>query len=661
MTGEPRSRPWKSLGPIPTPGWVWLGLGLGLGWLLLGVTVSLGWHWGWAIVLLGMLAWQRERLTVLAPLELRLIEGLSLVAFWVVVSLSWLPIGSVLGPVLGRLASLAGITGDAVPNSWSLLLLAIGLVLASPWLWDGLLRWIWKAEPLELERLRETSPEVIGLFRRGLGATATTMPRLWLVPSPAPIALSYGLGRWTRLVLSQGTFDRLSPRELTAIVAGQVGQVQQRSVVLPLLNLLLLLPYGFYWQLASWGDHWQAQSQRGGDAGLQGLRSLLRWICGIGAAIGYGLFKLWRWPLLLLSRSRLHWADRAAAELSGDPNAYAQGLINLAQGQVKAIRRAQRLPGLLEGLELLLPIGPYSAISLSQMPPLQAVKADANHLYLAPLTLNQAQAPLGQRLRWLNDYGARSGRKPDVALPAEDPTQFLNPWRLRSLPQSQRRLATLAWLKRCQPLLLQCAPLAAPILGAIGVLLLWWIASLASLLGLAAFDPIFGDDQVLRGTLVLSLGLGLLLRTNRFFKPRSPQQMGNYESALEDLLDDPQATPLRSRSIDLQGKLIGRSGVANWLGQDLILDTGNRLIRLHWCSPLGPLGNLWPGFLRPSLLVGRSVTVTGWLRRGATLWIDVEQIRTDRGKTSQRGHPMWAAVMAGVIVAIGIGILLGLL
>ncbi len=643
-------RPWISLGPAPTPGWVWLGLELLLVWGVLALVGALALPWGWGLALetlvVGLAIWQRNRLTALGPMELRLVEVLTVLAFGAVVAASLGPIGSGLARV-----------GLIIPLGLHLWILLTGVTLASPWLWDGLLCWIWKAEPLALVDLQEKHPEMLRLIRRGLGTQVS--PRLWLVPSPVPIALSYGLGRWTRLVLSQGSFDRLSGPELTAIVAGQVAQVQQRSVVLPVLNLLLLLPYGVYWQCSAWGDHWLAQTQKPGDAGLRGLRSVILWLCALGAALGYGLFKLWRWPLLGLGRSRLFWADRGAADLCGDPNAYARGLITIAQGQVKAMRRGQRLPGLLEGLELLLPIGPFSALSLSQMSPLQAVKTDCAHLYRGPLSLNQAQPALGDRLRWLNGYGARSGRKPEVLLPKVDPSLTLNPWALRGLPLSQRRSAMLAWVDRGWPLLLQGAPLVGAIAGGLAVLLLWWVAGLGSYLGMASLDPIFGDDQMLRGGVVLGVGVGLLVRTNRFFEPRSPLQVGTYDAALEQLLNDVRATPLRSRSIDIQGKLIGRSGVANWLGQDLMLDTGDRLIRLHWCSPLGPLGNLWPGFLRPTMLLGRSVTVTGWLRRGATVWIDVEQLRTDRGRTAQRGHPMWAAVMAGGILLAGVGILLG--
>jgi hypothetical protein len=45
--------------------------------------------------------------------------------------------------------------------------------------------------------------------------------------------------------------------------------------------------------------------------------------------------------------------------------------------------------------------------------------------------------------------------------------------------------------------------------------------------------------------------------------------------------------------------------------------------------------------------VSRSVIVTGWFRRGATPWIDVETLQAGGGMTSTSGHPIWSAILAG--------------
>jgi len=96
----------------------------------------------------------------------------------------------------------------------------------------------------------------------------------------------------------------------------------------------------------------------------------------------------------------------------------------------------------------------------------------------------------------------------------------------------------------------------------------------------------------------------------------------------------------------LTGKLLGRGGIRNWLGQDLILQTNLGLLKLHFLSYLGSIGNLFPQSTRPSDLRDRNLTVTGWFRRGVAPWIDIETLKNQGGRTSRANHPFWYIVLA---------------
>ncbi|MFB8792327.1 MAG: hypothetical protein U7123_26630 [Potamolinea sp.] len=65
------------------------------------------------------------------------------------------------------------------------------------------------------------------------------------------------------------------------------------------------------------------------------------------------------------------------------------------------------------------------------------------------------------------------------------------------------------------------------------------------------------------------------------------------------------------------------------------------------------MGNLLPLSKRPSDLVDQQVTVTGWLRRGVTPWIDVETLRTPEGKVSKANYPIWITILALVAAVWG--------
>ena len=115
---------------------------------------------------------------------------------------------------------------------------------------------------------------------------------------------------------------------------------------------------------------------------------------------------------------------------------------------------------------------------------------------------------------------------------------------------------------------------------------------------------------------------------------------------MSEILSQPETLPLDSQPVQLQGKLIGRLGINNWLGQDLTLETATGLVTLHHLSMLGPIGNLWPVATRPSDLIGKTVTATGWLRRGATITLDLEHLQVEGGRNSYSNHPLWSTILA---------------
>jgi hypothetical protein len=165
-------------------------------------------------------------------------------------------------------------------------------------------------------------------------------------------------------------------------------------------------------------------------------------------------------------------------------------------------------------------------------------------------------------------------------------------------------------------------------------------------------DWLWGDRSIVWGCLPIGFSIGTLMRINYFFPDIQPGKMA--EPSLPEILSNSESLPLDAQPVRLSGQLLGRSGMANWLGQDLILQTATGLVKLHYVSRFGPIGSLWPFLIqettRPSDLVGscfpRGVVATGWLRRGATVAIDLESLRSQGGEVSNSGHPIWSAILA---------------
>ncbi|MEB3274222.1 MAG: hypothetical protein ACO4AI_01120 [Prochlorothrix sp.] len=759
----PRLQRRVRLGPLPATALTsTIGLGFAIGGINMGLNLDLWpdwvtrYHGSLSLLLLPILIWglrqaQDPLATHLGSLNGRVAELVALM----ILGWGWPQLGLGLGTWGDRLLAALPVVQPwgleplmGTVCRWTLILGGLSLLVA-PWVWDLLLRYGYQAHPYNPKTLRLDRPETSQILRRFFCQRhRLTLGTLTVVPTPLPLVLTYGiLPRWTRVVVSQGLLDTLEDEELATIVAGELALVDDRSAwILPSLGLWLQAPYGLYWLWSSWGS--QCQRRAWGLPAIAPPRRITTdeipppirprlprkpqywpwqvgaWICGLLAAVSYGVFKLWRWPLLAVARVRSTVADRGATEGSCNPNGYNRALLKLALKLGQCLEREQGTPPLLESLELCQPLSYLSAQTASQcayaaqaacapvptlmlsapdapaepdtpapspLPPLSpaaaATPAASNLPPLLPatpqrdrrletwltylswdcrnpqrhwLSLNHSQPPLGDRLSTVNHYSQRW--KLDPAFPLPSPMDPLTPpvaawWHdLRrpqsryKLPQIQRQLLGL-W-REWQRLALQGSPFGGVGLGLGLGLLFWFLGALLNLMGLWQVSWIWGDRTLLWATIPLGICGGIILRNNVFF-PDFAKRILTTDPDFQWLLVDDRRLPYESVAIRWQGRIVGRSSWANGLGQDVWLTTPIGLVKLHHTSRLGLLGLLYSRHA-PQDWMGHTVVVQGWLRRGTTIWIDVDLLRTPTGAMVQGHHPQWLLVLATIALGIGL-------
>jgi hypothetical protein len=140
------------------------------------------------------------------------------------------------------------------------------------------------------------------------------------------------------------------------------------------------------------------------------------------------------------------------------------------------------------------------------------------------------------------------------------------------------------------------------------------------------------------------------MRLNAFFPEIKSLSLDSDEQILQ-LLTNPSVLPLDSVSVRLTGKLLGRRDTSNCLAQDLILQSNIGLVKLHHIPWLELKTT-------PQELIGRQIIVTGWLRRGATPWIDIQTLETQNGTIINSPHPIFSTVLAVIAQAWGAYIML---
>lgn len=527
-----------------------------------------------------------------------------------------------------------------IPLRWSeqdctivVLVALVALWVASPWLLDWLLQTTAGLKNLSIQKLQKTHPEGCRLLRRVSQKQGWLMPLLQELPTASPLMFSYGwLPRNSRIVVSRGLLKTLTDEELATLVGYEMAHVRHRTLPwMSLVAALLLLCHQGYWQAAQWGDRQTGRLNRGAAV--------------VASTLCYGLFWLFRKVNVLAARSRVLVSDRAAVVWTGNPNALIRALVKLETGIAATISQTGYTPPLVESTDLLTPVGYEAAIGLGSLFPnesfLAAIAWDIHNPYRRWLSLNSSHPGLGQRLNRLTGYAFKWQLSPALPLP-----DFVDT-RKAGRPQFGTNWGAF---------LTQISPYVGPLVGVAIAMLLWFLGGVFEPLGLRRVGWIYGDRSVLWGSLLLGLGMGIMVRINPYFPDITAGNRFKHPT-LASLYEDPLLLPTVSQPVRLDGKLLGRSGIANWLCQDLLMQTSTGLIKLHFFSAIGVIGNMFIQPQHPSTRVGRQLEVQGWYRRGAIAWIDVEAFFQNGKQVAKANHPLWSVALCLGCCVIGLLIL----
>jgi Zn-dependent protease with chaperone function len=516
----------------------------------------------------------------------------------------------------------------------SVWLLAVSL---SPWLLTLLLKRCYGLKSITLKELERYSAEAARLLRRSRNQRGLSLPTLAVLPLPVPFALTYGhLPHTAQIVVTRGLLERLTEDEIAAVYAAELGHIANGTMgVMTGVMVLAQLAYFVYWQFATWEDRASHSSE---FSRRQWRRHpLLRSLAILVSSLSYGLYRILRLPGVWLSRQRLYYSDRVAVEITGHPNALVRALLKMAIGFAQDIQHHKSTSSLLEGFDLLMPISHRGVLSLGSI---YAYKHDTELLewdrrngYRQWLTVGDSHVPLGERLHLLTLYARHWQLETELDWPDQ---------------------VTVAKPRR--GLWLQNAPLWGALLGLGGSSLLWIVGWVADRVQFYPLSWLFNNPSLLLAGMLIGFSIGTVVRINAFFPDIRSTNLA-VNPALDHLLRDPATIPLDSQPVRFQGKLLGRGGLANWLNQDLMLETSSGMIRLHHTSRFGAIGTFFAHTVRLQRFVNQFVTVTGWLRRGAIPWIDVETIRYQQG-TLRGGHPVWSTIAALTSALVGVWIIL---
>ncbi len=490
--------------------------------------------------------------------------------------------------------------------------------LVAPAIQDFMMRWFYSMRFLEEEAKAQPWWPFV---ERVCGENRIKPPRFGIIDDANPTAFTYGsTANRARVVLTRGIVNDLTPGELEAVIAHELGHVVNRDfIVMTIASTLLQILYQLYVFCTR-----AAGRSTGGNK--KGNAAAVLWAVGLGALV---LYFLGTYLLLYLSRTREYMADEFAAKATGDGNLLSTALLKVAYGiaaapdteQTAHLLRATRAQGLFD---------------VQQARGTALVHANAKD---QPGTLERALLfDMVSPWAWIVQLGSTHpliGKRLERLMQLSQRPRF-DFERIKAQNVDRARLYAGFWR--------DATIWALPWLAAIAFAAFFLLHLLAPSLGLmptAAF------------VLVAVFAVGVWLRL-RMKYPSSEFPPSDVMTCLSDVY----ASPVRGRPVALSGAAIGRGEAGYILSEDMMFRDKSGLIFLNYESGIPIFGNLYFAWKRLAPLIDQPATAKGWFLRGTTHHLELTRFEA-AGQVIKSRVFMWSAIGAVFVIVLGIAIGIG--
>jgi Zn-dependent protease with chaperone function len=497
--------------------------------------------------------------------------------------------------------------------------LTLGIVFFQYLISPFIIGWIYRIDWIPYDYFQTRYPHLAEAVNKVVSFRGIKTPRLGIIHDMNPNAFTFGHTKNNaRIVITDGILNYLDEKEQKAVVAHELGHVVHSDFILmtvvfaiPLV-LLTIARWAFY---TSWFSGSGARTSRGEKEGLYIKIALL-----IIAALSFVAYYVAYLISLIISRTREYYADQHAAELTENPNALATGLVKIAYGLLVDRNLEERNRSKVRALKGLGIFDPSAAkaFAISSVGPSGKFSRDAIQAAAAWDLFNPwakyyqifSTHPLpAKRILRLNEQCKNYGLTPEIDFSGA-----------KKLKEEQ------AGKSMIDEFLVDLTIMALPTLvfiALVGFTIAWFFGFVGYFnLGILPFA----------NNLLLLWAIGFyIIGFGSLFKTRFKYKSGFEPKSVLELVTNVKVSPIRTVPAVLEGKIVGKGIPGYYFSDDLYFQDNTGLMYIDYRFGLSIVDFFW-AILKVKQLIGQSVRIKGWYRRGPSPYLQVDTIETEMGK-----------------------------
>ncbi|MGQ0792754.1 MAG: zinc metalloprotease HtpX [Deltaproteobacteria bacterium] len=208
--------------------------------------------------------------------------------------------------------------------------IALGIALVmnfiSYWFSDRIVLAMYGAKEVTADQ----APQIFGMVRNVAQQAQIPMPKVYVIPTPAPNAFATGRNPQNAAVaVTDGIVRLLQPHELEGVIAHEIAHIKNRDILIGTIAATLAGAIGYIASMAQWAMIFGGFGRSGDSEGEEGG--------GAGSLVG-SIAMMILAPIiamiiqLAISRSREYKADETAARLTRKPMSLATALQKISAG-----------------------------------------------------------------------------------------------------------------------------------------------------------------------------------------------------------------------------------------------------------------------------------------------------------------------------------------